>query len=65
MLRFYEQRGNAVQTALVLLDAGQVAHFEKNYSESLGYLTKAARTFESEDIPELLADARYRQGMLL
>lgn len=65
VLEYYENQGNQVQIALLLIDAAQVANFSNSFSESLGYISRAISILEDENIPELVANAQYRKGVLL
>lgn len=65
VLQHYEKRGNHVQTALLLIDASQIANFSDSFVESLGYINRAIQLLEQENIPELVANAQYRKGTLL
>lgn len=65
VLQYYEKRGNHVQTALLLIDASQIANFLDSFAESLGYINRAIQLLEQENIPELVANAQYRKGTLL
>jgi len=65
VLQYYEQRNNLAQTALVLIDASQVANFLDSFSESLGYINRAIQLLEEEPYPELVANAQFRKGTLL
>lgn len=57
------------QTIWVIADlharASEVAHQEKQYSESLGHITKAIQYYEELGIAEFLAAAFIRKGTLL
>lgn len=65
VLQTYEKQGRALETALVLVDASQVANISESFSESLGYINKAIDIFRQESQKELLANAQYRKGTLL
>jgi hypothetical protein len=65
VLAHYESQGRNVEQALLLLEAGQVAQFSENWSESHGCYNKALTAFEQENLPLLAAEANYRKGILL
>ncbi|TDB60380.1 tetratricopeptide repeat protein [Arundinibacter roseus] len=65
ILQYNEQRNNPVQTALLLIDASQVANISDSFSESLGYINRAVQLLEAAEIPELVANAQYRKATLL
>lgn len=65
VLAHYEKQGRTVEQALLLLEAGQVAQFSENWSESHGCYNKALTVFEGEDLPLLAAEANYCKGILL
>ncbi|MFN4144685.1 MAG: hypothetical protein ACK4GN_02595 [Runella sp.] len=65
VLQHYEKTNNKVQTALLLIDASQVANFSDSFTESLGYINRAIELLQQEQMPELVANAQYRKGTLL
>lgn len=65
VLAYYEREQRTIQTGLLLLDAAQVANFSESFSESLGYVNRAIAIFRAEELPELVANAQYRKGILL
>jgi tetratricopeptide (TPR) repeat protein len=66
VLEAFEQQDRPMDTAMVLLDAGTICHYEKSWSEGLGYLSRAIALLEQEEEAELiLADAYLRKGGLL
>ncbi|WP_435357939.1 hypothetical protein [Emticicia sp. SJ17W-69] len=64
VLQYYEKQQNQVQIALILIDAAQIANISESFTESLGYINRAVEILRKEDIPELLANAQYRKGVL-
>lgn len=65
VLQHYETGHRPAQVGLLLLDAAQVANFQNSFAEALGYVTRAVNLFRQEELPELLANAQYRKGVLL
>ncbi|MBC6995107.1 hypothetical protein QWY85_05255 [Neolewinella lacunae] len=65
VLQTYERQNRPLETALILLDAGTICHYDKSWSEGLGYLSRAIGLLEGLEVPELLADAFLRKGTLL
>lgn len=65
ILQYYENDGRTLQIGLLLLDAAQIANFTESFSESLGYINRAIRIFQDEEVSELEANAHYRKGILL
>ncbi|HFC00735.1 MAG TPA: hypothetical protein ENJ53_08015, partial [Phaeodactylibacter sp.] len=65
VLQFYEQTNRNAEAGLLLLDAAHIANISKSFSESLGYVTKAIRIFDEENLTELSANAQLRKGTLL
>lgn len=65
VLEYHEKQQNQVQIALLLIDASQVANMSNSFSEALGYISRAINILGNEEIPELLANAQYRKGVLL
>ncbi len=65
VLKHYQKQGRKTEEALLLLDAAQVANYDESFAESLGYVNRAVDIFKNENLPELLAQANYRRGILL
>lgn len=64
VLQYYENRNNQIQVALLLVDAAQIANISESFTEALGYISRAVDILRKEEIPELLANAQYRRGVL-
>lgn len=65
VLQHYQKQGRSLEEALILVDAAQVANYAESFAESLGYLNRAVDILRKEQVPELLAQAQYRRGILL
>jgi tetratricopeptide (TPR) repeat protein len=65
VLQQYQKQDRKVEEAMLLIDAAQVANYSDSFAESLGYLNRAVDILRKEEIPELLAQAQYRKGILL
>lgn len=65
VLQHYQKQERKVEEALLLVDAAQVANYSESFAESLGYITRAVDILRKEQMPELLAQAQYRRGILL
>lgn len=65
VLSYYESQHRTIQVGLLLVDAAQVANFTNSFAEALGYISRAITIFRQEEVPELLANAQYRKGVLL
>jgi tetratricopeptide (TPR) repeat protein len=65
VLQHYQKQGRTLEEALLLVDAAQVANYAESFAESLGYLNRALSILREADMPELLAQAQYRKGILL
>ena len=65
VLQHYQKQGRKVEEALLLVDAAQVANYAESFAESLGYINRAVDILRKEEMPELLAQAQYRRGILL
>ncbi|MEM9547369.1 MAG: hypothetical protein AAGA77_15425 [Bacteroidota bacterium] len=65
VLEAFEKTNRNAETGLLLLDASFVANISDSFSESLGYVTRAIRIFEEEDLRHLAGNAHYRKGTLL
>ncbi|AFK03954.1 hypothetical protein Emtol_2819 [Emticicia oligotrophica DSM 17448] len=64
VLKYYEKQQNHLQVAIILIDAAYVANISESFAEALGYINRAIDILRNEDIPELLANAQYRKGVL-
>lgn len=64
-LQFYELENRKVEAALLLIDASQIANISNSFSEALGYISKAIRYLDAENLPELSGNAQLRKGTLL
>lgn len=64
-LTYFENQGQKAEAGIILLDAAHVANISESYAESLGYITKAIRFFEEEELMELAGNAQLSKGTLL
>lgn len=65
VLQYYEASERHAEVGLLLLDAAHIANISESFSESLGYVTRAIKIFEAEQLTELAANAHLRKGTLL
>ncbi|HHG86227.1 MAG TPA: hypothetical protein ENJ82_15865 [Bacteroidetes bacterium] len=65
VLQSYEKSQRNVEAGLLLLDAAHIANISESFSESLGYVTRAIKIFQTEGLKELEGNAHYRKGTLL
>jgi len=65
VLQYHEKKQNKAQCALLLIDASHIANITDSFSESLGYITRSINLLNELDLPELLASANHRKGILL
>ncbi len=65
VLQAYEEAGRSVEAGLLLLDATQIANINGSFTEALGYVTRAIRIFDEEQLTELAGNAQLRKGTLL
>ncbi len=65
VLQYFEKNNRPVEAGLLYVDAAHIANISESFSESLGYITKAIRLFEEEEMHELAANAHLRKGTLL
>ena len=65
VLQFLEKNNRNAEAALLLVDATHIANISKSFSEALGYITKAIRIFEAEELEELAGNAHLQKGTLL
>ncbi|MCB0628675.1 MAG: hypothetical protein R2824_22755 [Saprospiraceae bacterium] len=65
VLQYNERKGRQAEIAMLLVDAAHIANISDSFSESLGYITRAIRIFEAEELEELAAQAHLRKGTLL
>lgn len=64
-LEYFEQHNRMIDAAMVLNDASFVATISNSFSEALGYSNRAIKIFESEQLPELAAQAHLSKANLL
>ena len=64
-LQKYEADGRSAESALLLIDASQVANISNSFTESLGYINRAIDILRNEELGELLGSAQLRKGMIL
>lgn len=64
-LQFYERKNRLVASAMLLNDAAHIAFISNSFSEALGYINKAIKIFEQEDLSELAAQAYLSRANLL
>ena len=64
-LEFYEKNNRKAEAGLLLTDASLIANIAGSFTESLGYISKAIRLFEEENLAELAGNAFIRKGTLL
>lgn len=65
VLQHYKKQERFLEEALLLVDAAQVANYAESFPEALGYINRAVDILRKEEMPELLAQAQYRKGILL
>ena len=64
-LQFYEKNQLWGEAGMLLIDASFVANIDNSFSESLGYISKAIKYLEEEELTALLGEAYMRKGTLL
>jgi hypothetical protein len=64
-LQFYEGKQLWGEAGMLLTDASFVANIDNSFSESLGYISKAIKYLDAEELTELLGEAYMRKGTLL
>ncbi|MEM9917437.1 MAG: hypothetical protein AAF990_05040 [Bacteroidota bacterium] len=64
-LQFYERNDRQAEMGLLLLDAAHIANISDSFSESLGYISRAERIFEAQEMIELQGSTHLRKGTLL
>jgi tetratricopeptide (TPR) repeat protein len=64
-LQYYEAHNRSVDAAFVLTDASYIATVSNSFSEALGYIQRAIKLFEQEELTELAAQAQFQKAKLL
>ncbi len=64
-LQFYEKNQLWAEAGMLLVDASFIANIDNSFSESLGYINKAIKHLESENLAEMVGEAHIRKGTLL
>ncbi|NJL77332.1 MAG: hypothetical protein HC892_22200 [Saprospiraceae bacterium] len=65
VLAYYHKKNRALEEAITLMDAAQIANYCESFAEALKYINRAIGIFEPAEVPELLAQAHYRRALLL
>lgn len=65
VLQNLEKNKRHAEAGLLLIDAAHIANISESYTEALGYISKAIKFFEDEELVELAGNAHYRKGTLL
>ena len=63
-LQYLEKADRKAETGLLLLDATQIANISGSFSEALGYITKAIRLFDEEELTRIIRECPIAQGDL-
>lgn len=64
-IAFYESRDQKVLAGLMLMEAAEIANFQRDFMLSKQMINKAINYFREEDIPEFLGDAGLKKAVLL
>lgn len=64
-IQFYERKQLHIQAGLLLIEASEIANYQKNFSTSKDLINKAIVYFKEEEITEFLGEASLRKAMLL
>lgn len=65
VLQSYEKQARRPDIGLMLINAAHIANISESFAEALGYINRAIEIFRKENMPELLANAHLRKGILL
>ncbi len=64
-INFYEENNLRTNAALLLIEASMAASYQNDFIKAKDLINKAILYFKQEDIPELLAEASFKKGLLL
>lgn len=65
VLTWYEKSERTIELALLLEDASHIANISESFAESLGYITRAIKIYNDEELDDLYYNAQYKRGQLL
>jgi tetratricopeptide (TPR) repeat protein len=65
VLEYFEAYNRKTEQGLLLIDATHIANISESFAEALGYINKAIQLLETEQLPELAANAQLKKGLLL
>lgn len=65
VLTWYEKTSRMAELALLLEDASHIASISESFAESLGYITRAIKIYNDEELDDLYYNAQYKRGQLL
>jgi tetratricopeptide (TPR) repeat protein len=65
VLTWYEKAGRTTELGLLLEDASHIASISDSFAESLGYITRAIKIYNDEELDDLYYNAQYKRGQLL
>lgn len=65
VLTWYEKSERPTELALLLEDASHIAGISESFAESLGYITRAIKIYNDEELDELYYNAQFKRGQLL
>jgi tetratricopeptide (TPR) repeat protein len=64
-IQFYEKNEHKINAGLLLIDACEIASFQKDFVKSKDFINKAILYFRDEDIPEFLGEATFQKATML
>lgn len=65
VLTWYEKTSRMAELALLLEDTSHIASISESFAESLGYITRAIKIYNDEELEDLYFNAQYKRGQLL
>ncbi|WP_340066420.1 hypothetical protein [Ascidiimonas aurantiaca] len=64
-IAFYDKHQLYVNSGLLLIDASEIANYQKDFVTSKDLINRALLIFKEEDVPEFLGEAGLRKATLL
>lgn len=65
LVESYEKAERKVELALVLEDAAYIANISESFAESLGYISRAIKIYQEEELVDFQYNAILKRGQLL
>jgi tetratricopeptide (TPR) repeat protein len=65
VLAYFEKYHRTTKQGMLLIEAAHIANISESFAEALGYINKAVQLLDTDNQPELGANAQLKKGILL